>query len=251
MISRGISCWVSDPGCGSKERSGTQKFASWKKGGWSYRLAFQGGPCSCGECESWGFTGQLWAFTLVVAYPCSLKSHLGIGNIKVTLSCLVIFHLWNHHGFPNDVDPWAALPHMPWPLRGRAFVDTSIRWARLGLKKIRTEKVEAGETSRMNLGGNLSPLTVENYQKVRKDTENAEVFQVHYSKSGCWRRLDVFVGAKVPIWDIFHVFWVAIIDFPPMWYDFQRLALKHSNGRFYIYIYIYMICKKCHFRLIW
>ena len=70
--------------------------------------------------------------------------------------------------------------------------------------------------------------------KVRKDTEmarseNAEVFQVHYSKSACWK-FDVFVGAKGSCLRYLDVFWVAIIDFPPMcWYDDMMSKGWHSN----------------------
>ena len=55
MISRGISCWVSDPVCGNTERSGTHNLHPERRGFGVTGWLFKGGPCSCGECESWGF----------------------------------------------------------------------------------------------------------------------------------------------------------------------------------------------------
>ena len=153
-------------------------------------------------------------FTLVLRI-CVAGKHLGIGNSKVTLSCLIWvnshFHLWNHHGF-LDVGQGCPSPQIDQNqkrshaiLRGRAFVDASIRWARFGLKKSGKTKLVKPEvkrsalvtrswtssngakktsverqrqTSRMILG--VPHPHFENYSKVRKDTEmarseNAEV----------------------------------------------------------------------------
>ena len=113
---------------GTQKGRGPNNLHPERRGGWNYRLAFQGGWSAVV-----GNVNSLRAFTPGVAYQCRGGKHLGIGNSKVTLGCLI----WVNSHCPPMKPPWFPWrwSRLPFPsdwsksekitchtMRGRAFV---------------------------------------------------------------------------------------------------------------------------------